>query len=226
VAAAFPTQPRRPMRVTPGSNRASCSAFAGRARELSAPVLIRDKSTFHAPFRARWRRVVPALFGCAPERMCPRRRLYAAMYINAGAWVDEGTMVDSHALVGSCAQVGRRVHLSAAAQIGGVLEAGHASPVVIEDDVLVGGNCGIYEGTISARARFIAAETILHARHSSLRSNQWRDPAFERERPLIIPEQCGGCGRFPPVAAAKAMNAAGSGPQPIRAGDREVPRRF
>ena len=65
------------------------------------------------------------------------------MYINAGAYVDEGTMVDSHALVGSCAQIGKRVHLSAAAQIGGVLEPVNASPVVVEDDVLVGGNCGI-----------------------------------------------------------------------------------
>src|SRR5271169_2120861 len=75
------------------------------------------------------------------------------MYINAGAYVDEGTMVDSHALVGSCAQVGKRVHLSAAAQIGGVLEPINASPVIIEDDVLMGGNCGVYEGTqVGARA--------------------------------------------------------------------------
>lgn len=75
------------------------------------------------------------------------------MFINTGAYVDEGTMVDSHALVGSCAQVGKRVHLSAAAQIGGVLEPINASPVIIEDDVLVGGNCGIYEGTqVGARA--------------------------------------------------------------------------
>jgi 2,3,4,5-tetrahydropyridine-2-carboxylate N-succinyltransferase len=75
------------------------------------------------------------------------------MFINTGAYVDEGTMVDSHALVGSCAQVGKRVHISAAAQIGGVLEPINASPVIIEDDVLVGGNCGIYEGTqVSARA--------------------------------------------------------------------------
>jgi len=83
------------------------------------------------------------------------------MYINAGAWVDEGTMVDSHALVGSCAQVGKRVHLSAAAQIGGVLEPVNASPVVIEDDVLVGGNCGVYEGTIVRRGAVLAAGTIL-----------------------------------------------------------------
>src|SRR5690242_2126167 len=70
------------------------------------------------------------------------------MYVNVGAYVDEGTMVDSHALVGSCAQVGKRVHLSAAAQVGGVLEPINAAPVIIEDDVLVGGNCGIYEGTL------------------------------------------------------------------------------
>ncbi len=75
------------------------------------------------------------------------------MYINVGAYVDEGTMVDSHALVGSCAQVGKRVHISAAAQVGGVLEPINASPVIIEDDVLIGGNCGVYEGTqVGARA--------------------------------------------------------------------------
>ena len=75
------------------------------------------------------------------------------MYINVGAYVDEGSMIDSHALVGSCAQVGRRVHISAAAQIGGVLEPINASPVIIEDDALVGGNCGVYEGTqVGARA--------------------------------------------------------------------------
>jgi len=83
------------------------------------------------------------------------------MYINAGAYVDEGAMVDSHALVGSCAQIGKRVHLSAAAQIGGVLEPINASPVVIEDDVLVGGNCGVYEGTIVRKGAVLAAGTIL-----------------------------------------------------------------
>jgi 2,3,4,5-tetrahydropyridine-2-carboxylate N-succinyltransferase len=83
------------------------------------------------------------------------------MYINAGAYVDEGTMVDSHALVGSCAQIGKRVHLSAAAQIGGVLEPINATPVVIEDDVLVGGNCGIYEGTIVRKGAVLASGTIL-----------------------------------------------------------------
>ena len=82
------------------------------------------------------------------------------MYINVGAWVDEGTMVDSHALVGSCAQIGKRVHLSAAAQIGGVLEPINASPVIIEDDVLVGGNCGVYEGTIVRAGAVLAPGTI------------------------------------------------------------------
>ena len=83
------------------------------------------------------------------------------MYVNVGAYVDEGTMIDSHALVGSCAQVGKRVHLSAAAQIGGVLEPINATPVVIEDDVLVGGNCGVYEGTIVHERAVLGAGTIL-----------------------------------------------------------------
>ena len=83
------------------------------------------------------------------------------MYVNAGAYVDEGTMIDSHALVGSCAQVGRRVHLSAAAQVGGVLEPVGAVPVVIEDDVLVGGNCGVYEGTVVRAGAVLAPGTIL-----------------------------------------------------------------
>jgi 2,3,4,5-tetrahydropyridine-2-carboxylate N-succinyltransferase len=83
------------------------------------------------------------------------------MYVNAGAYVDEGTMIDSHALVGSCAQIGKRVHLSAAAQIGGVLEPIGAVPVVIEDDVLVGGGCGVYEGTIVRERAVLAAGTIL-----------------------------------------------------------------
>jgi 2,3,4,5-tetrahydropyridine-2,6-dicarboxylate N-succinyltransferase len=83
------------------------------------------------------------------------------MFINVGAYVDEGTMVDSHALVGSCAQIGKRVHLSAAAQIGGVLEPVNAAPVIIEDDVLVGGNCGVYEGTLVRARAVLGAGTIL-----------------------------------------------------------------
>ncbi len=83
------------------------------------------------------------------------------MYVNVGAYVDEGTMVDSHALVGSCAQIGKRVHLSAAAQIGGVLEPVNASPVIIEDDVLIGGNTGVYEGTVVRSKAVLAAGTVL-----------------------------------------------------------------
>ena len=83
------------------------------------------------------------------------------MYVNVGAYVDEGTLIDSHALVGSCAQIGRRVHLSAAAQIGGVLEPVGALPVIVEDDVLVGGGCGVYEGTIVRERAVLAAGTIL-----------------------------------------------------------------
>jgi 2,3,4,5-tetrahydropyridine-2,6-dicarboxylate N-succinyltransferase len=83
------------------------------------------------------------------------------MYVNAGAYVDEGTMIDSHALVGSCAQIGKRVHISAAAQIGGVLEPVGAVPVIIEDDVMIGGNCGVYEGTIVRERAVLATGTVL-----------------------------------------------------------------
>jgi 2,3,4,5-tetrahydropyridine-2-carboxylate N-succinyltransferase len=83
------------------------------------------------------------------------------MFINVGAYVDESTMIDSHALVGSCAQIGKRVHLSAAAQIGGVLEPINAAPVIVEDDVLVGGNCGVYEGTLVRARAVLGAGTIL-----------------------------------------------------------------
>ena len=82
-------------------------------------------------------------------------------YVNVGAYVDEGTMIDSHALVGSCAQIGKRVHISAAAQIGGVLEPVNANPVVIEDDVLVGGNTGVYEGVIVRTRAVLASGVIL-----------------------------------------------------------------
>jgi 2,3,4,5-tetrahydropyridine-2,6-dicarboxylate N-succinyltransferase len=83
------------------------------------------------------------------------------MYVNVGAFVDEGTMIDSHALVGSCAQIGKRVHISAAAQIGGVLEPIGQMPVIVEDDVLVGGNCGVYEGAIVRERAVLAPGTII-----------------------------------------------------------------
>src|SRR5271157_3301648 len=110
------------------------------------------------------------------------------MYINVGAYVDEGTMVDSHALVGSCAQVGKRVHISAAAQIGGVLEPINASPVIIEDDVLVGGNCGVYEGTQVGKGAVLAAGTIITG--STPVYDLVRDTVHHREgdSPLRIPE--------------------------------------
>jgi 2,3,4,5-tetrahydropyridine-2-carboxylate N-succinyltransferase len=110
------------------------------------------------------------------------------MFINVGAFVDEGTMVDSHALVGSCAQVGKRVHLSAAAQIGGVLEPVNAAPVIIEDDVLVGGNCGVYEGTLVRTRAVLGAGTILT--RSTPLYDLVRGEVYKatEERPLEVPE--------------------------------------
>jgi 2,3,4,5-tetrahydropyridine-2-carboxylate N-succinyltransferase len=109
------------------------------------------------------------------------------MFVNVGAYVDEGTMIDSHALVGSCAQIGKRVHLSAAAQIGGVLEPIGAVPVVIEDDVLVGGGCGVYEGTIVHERAVLAAGTILTG--STPVYDLAREKIYQRtpESPLEIP---------------------------------------
>jgi 2,3,4,5-tetrahydropyridine-2-carboxylate N-succinyltransferase len=109
------------------------------------------------------------------------------MYINTGAYVDEGTMVDSHALVGSCAQIGKRVHLSAAAQIGGVLEPVNASPVIIEDDVLVGGNCGVYEGTIVRKGAVLAAGTILTRGTPVFDLIKGDVLRADADKPLIIP---------------------------------------
>ena len=110
------------------------------------------------------------------------------MFINVGAYVDEGTMVDSHALVGSCAQIGKRVHLSAAAQIGGVLEPVNAAPVIIEDDVLVGGNCGVYEGTLVRARAVLGAGTILTG--STPLYDLVRGEIYKAtdEKPLEVPE--------------------------------------
>jgi 2,3,4,5-tetrahydropyridine-2-carboxylate N-succinyltransferase len=109
------------------------------------------------------------------------------MYINVGAYVDSGTMVDSHALVGSCAQIGKRVHLSAGAQIGGVLEPVSAAPVVIEDEALVGGNCGVYEGTVVRERAVLAAGVILTRGtpvYDLVRERVYRGAA---DQPLEIP---------------------------------------
>ena len=154
----------------PGSSRESCSAFASaRSKRCLSPARVPglsfvDKHTYPARLftAADGIRVVPGGSSVRAGAYIARGVVcMPPMYINAGAYVDEGTMVDSHALVGSCAQIGKRVHLSAAAQIGGVLEPVNASPVVIEDDVLVGGNCGVYEGTIVRKGAVLAAGTIL-----------------------------------------------------------------
>src|SRR5256886_9286856 len=136
----------------------------GELAQMDAGLSFVDKDTFpaHRFTVAERVRVVPGGSSVregayvAPTVIC-----MPPMFINVGAYVDEGTMIDSHALVGSCAQVGKRVHLSAAAQVGGVLEPVNAAPVIIEDDVLVGGNCGIYEGTLVRTRAVLGAGTIL-----------------------------------------------------------------
>jgi 2,3,4,5-tetrahydropyridine-2-carboxylate N-succinyltransferase len=111
------------------------------------------------------------------------------MYINAGTWVGEGTVIDSHALVGSCAQVGKNCHISAAAQLGGVLEPVGAMPVIIEDEAVVGGNCGVYEGTVVKRRAVLASGTILTRStpvYDIVRGEVYRG---SDEEPLVIPEE-------------------------------------
>ena len=110
------------------------------------------------------------------------------MYINAGAYVGDGTMVDSHALVGSCAQVGNNCHISAASQIGGVLEPVGALPVIIEDEVLVGGNCGVYEGTVVKRRAVLGTGTILNRSTPVYDVVRQMVHRANEDEPLIIPE--------------------------------------
>jgi 2,3,4,5-tetrahydropyridine-2-carboxylate N-succinyltransferase len=165
---------------------------AGRlARSGGDSLAFVDKDTY--PIR---RFDVDANVRVVPGGSSIRRGAYLApsvvcmppMYVNVGAYVDAGTMIDSHALVGSCAQIGKRVHVSAAAQIGGVLEPINATPVIVEDDVLVGGNCGVYEGTIVRSRAVLAAGVIL------TRGTPVFDLVNERvyratsDRPLEIPE--------------------------------------
>jgi 2,3,4,5-tetrahydropyridine-2,6-dicarboxylate N-succinyltransferase len=157
----------------------------------SGPLSFVDKDTFPARhFSLSDRvRVVPGGSSIrsgayiAPGVIC-----MPPMYVNVGAYVDEGTLIDSHALVGSCAQIGKRVHLSAAAQIGGVLEPVGASPVIIEDDVLVGGNCGVYEGTQVRSGAVLGAGVILTRAtpvYDIVREKVYRSSA---DAPLAIPE--------------------------------------
>jgi 2,3,4,5-tetrahydropyridine-2-carboxylate N-succinyltransferase len=110
------------------------------------------------------------------------------MYINIGTWIGDSSLVDSHALVGSCAQIGSRVHLSAAAQIGGVLEPVGALPVIVEDEVLVGGNCGVYEGAIVKRRAVLASGVVLTGSTPVYDLPNERIIQAEAGSPLIIPE--------------------------------------
>ncbi len=110
------------------------------------------------------------------------------MYINIGSYVDEGTMIDSHALVGTCAQLGKRIHLSAASQIGGVLEPAGARPVIIEDDVMIGGNCGVYEGTLIRKRAVLGSGVILTASTKVFDLVNERIIQSTKDSPLEIPE--------------------------------------
>ena len=165
----------------------------GRVVEMpgQAPFHFLDKHTFPTrEFRLENQvRIVPG--GSTVRRgayLAPNVVCMPPMYINVGAHVGRGTMVDSHALVGSCAQIGERVHLSAAAQIGGVLEPINASPVIIEDDVIVGGNCGVYEGTV-VRAKAVLGAGVILTRgtpvYDLVKETVHRATA---DTPLIIPE--------------------------------------
>jgi 2,3,4,5-tetrahydropyridine-2-carboxylate N-succinyltransferase len=157
----------------------------------AGPLSFVDKSTFPARrFEINDNiRVVPG--GSSVRQgayLAPGVICMPPMYVNVGAYVDQGTLIDSHALVGSCAQVGKRVHLSAAAQIGGVLEPVNASPVIIEDDVLVGGNCGVYEGTQVRSGAVLGAGTILTRAtpvFDIVHEQVYRSTA---DKPLVIPE--------------------------------------
>ncbi len=159
--------------------------------ESAGPLRFFDKDTF-PPKRltlAAGVRVVPGGSAVrAGAYLGPGVVVMPPAYVNVGAWVGEGTMVDSHALVGSCAQVGRKVHLSAGAMLGGVLEPVGALPVIVEDEVLVGGNCGVYEGTIVGRRAVLGSGVILTGGVTVFdipRKTTYRRTA---EMPLRIPE--------------------------------------
>ena len=163
----------------------------GRSDDADAPAAFFDKHTF--PPRAltlrHGVRVVPG--GTSIRRgayVAPGVVCMPPAYVNVGSYIGAGTMVDSHALVGSCAQIGERVHLSAAAQIGGVLEPVNAAPVVIESDAIVGGNCGVYEGTI-VRARAVLGAGVVLTRGTPV-YDLVRETVYRAEggRPLQIPE--------------------------------------
>lgn len=168
------------------------AAFAlGTDVELPAPPFgFRDRDTLppRAPAPAGVR-VVPG--GSAVRRGAHLGKGVVVMppaYVNVGAFVDEGSMVDSHALVGSCAQIGRKVHLSAAAQVGGVLEPVGALPVVVEDEVFVGGGVGLYEGVVVKRRSVLAAGVILTSSSVVYDLPGERVLRASAGEPLVIPE--------------------------------------
>jgi 2,3,4,5-tetrahydropyridine-2-carboxylate N-succinyltransferase len=156
---------------------------------VAGPLTFRDRDTLPA------RRPLPAGVRVVPGGTSIRRGAYVAKgvvvmppaYINVGAYVDEGSMVDSHALVGSCAQIGKRVHLSAAAQIGGVLEPVGAVPVVIEDDVFIGGGVGVYEGVCVRTRAVLAAGVILTASSVVVDLVRGMELRSTQKEPLAIP---------------------------------------
>jgi 2,3,4,5-tetrahydropyridine-2,6-dicarboxylate N-succinyltransferase len=125
------------------------------------------------------------------------------MFINVGAYVDDETMVDSHALVGSCAQIGKRCHISAAAQIGGVLEPVGAMPVIIEDEVLVGGHCGVFEGTVVKRAAVLGTGTILNQSTPVYDIVRGEIYAASESQPLVIPEKAVVVAGSRPISSGK-----------------------
>jgi 2,3,4,5-tetrahydropyridine-2-carboxylate N-succinyltransferase len=168
------------------------AAFAlGEDVELDlAPLAFRDRDTL-LPRRPPppGTRVVPG--GSAVRRGAHLGRGVVVMppaYVNVGAFVGEGSMVDSHALVGSCAQIGRKVHLSAAAQVGGVLEPVGALPVIVEDEVFVGGNVGLYEGVVVGRRSVLAAGVVLTSSTALYDLPGERILRAEAGQPLVVPE--------------------------------------
>jgi 2,3,4,5-tetrahydropyridine-2-carboxylate N-succinyltransferase len=162
----------------------------GDIADLSAGLPFYDKDTMPIknPGAAAEIRIVPGGSSIREGAFVARGVIcMPPMFINIGAYVDEGTLVDSHALVGSCAQIGRRVHLSAAAQIGGVIEPVGALPVIVEDDVLVGGNTGIYEGAVIRARAVIAAGTVLTGSTPVYDLPNGRVIRPDAGQPLIIP---------------------------------------
>jgi 2,3,4,5-tetrahydropyridine-2-carboxylate N-succinyltransferase len=197
VARAAEPDPASPTgwRVNAWVKRGILLAFrAGRIADVprgESPLPFSDKDTLPiaAPDPARGIRVVPggssirdgAYIGLRVICMPP-------MYVNIGAYVDDDSLIDSHALVGSCAQIGKRVHLSAAAQIGGVIEPVGSLPVIVEDDVLIGGNCGVYEGVIVRRRAVLAAGTIITGSTPIYDLVRERILAPEPGTPVVVPE--------------------------------------